>query len=268
MRPADCAQSRVTYAVSGQTPVIALLIDGMSSGEPSGEAAVATQRLNERFLALPPPISFTVDPRDKNAPALIERIREAGHEAVLRLPIAPIDVDPRREPEREMQPERPMGRAMPSLHSSLLPHENVERMQRSLDSVVGYVGVYAGPGAPITENAAQMKALLLDLKRERCLLVDGRSSNNSIVSLLAQRMRAPSATVSDRIEPDARIWEAFAKLERIANAAGPGEGVVLLGQAEEGTLAAIEWWVKRRVRSQTRLAPISIVADRPPPKRW
>lgn len=282
--PADCAAHAAAFDAPDGTPVIALVVDGLSLGpetDQPGENADGSadgsaeetasppppDGLAERFLALAPPIAFTVDPRAPGAAAFIGAIRAAGHEALLRLPIAPTRHDPR--PSARREPDRPARRdGAPMLHSALTPEENLARMEQSMTAVSGYVGVYAGAGAPITANAALMKPLLLSLKRENCLLIDGRGSNRSIVALLAKRLEAASAPVSDRIAPGAERGSAYATLERIANGVGPGQGAILLAHAELSTLAAIEGWLGRRTTTGTRIAPVSVAARRPRPIRW
>lgn len=251
--PAGCPESRADFAGRPSQPVIALVIDGLTP-------ALERERpdLLNGFLALTPPLAFTVDPRDAGADALIARIRGAGHEALLRLPVAPGGSEP--------EPDAGAPGALPSLHSLLPARETASRARRSLEAVSGYVGAYVGPGSPITENAELMKALLLEMRRERCLLIDGRSENKSVVHLLAGRLRVASAPVMGRIEKATPRAQAFTAFEKYASYARPERGVVVLAYVDEETLAAIGWWMRERKSDLIALAPVS-AAVRGPTRR-
>ncbi|GEO81700.1 divergent polysaccharide deacetylase family protein [Pararhodospirillum oryzae] len=130
-------------------PRIAIVVTGLGMRSPATRAAI-TQ--------LPPDVTLAFSPYAPNLPVWMGQARQAGHETVLELPVESVGF-PATDPGQ-------LG--LLSIVSEL---ENRKRLESTLASAGGYVGLIATNVGRVTNSAASMRPILEVLKERGLLYV-------------------------------------------------------------------------------------------------
>lgn len=231
-RPFDRADPR---------PRLAIVITGLGLSGAATEAAIDE---------LPGAITLAFDPYSKRLGEWIDRARAAGHEALLGLPMEPIDY-PREDPGPS------------TLLTSLSPSENLGRLDWVLSRVTGYVGVTNMMGSRFTQSQTSLIPVLDELRKRGLMYVDGRASDQSIAGALAQTMGVPRVVADETLDTEPTrdaIDRQLQDLEALARRNGAALGT---GFAYPVTLERVALWAKTLEQKQLVLAPASALAPLP-----
>ena len=178
------------------------------------------------------------------------RARRAGHEILLQLPLEPFDypsVDPGRD----------------TLTVAGDPHENTERLLRTLARITNYVGVMNYMGARFTSDEAVMSPLMAELGRRGLMFLDDGTSARSIADRLAQGNGRLSRRLTPRWTPTATAPPSLSDLT-ISNASPARQGYAIgTGSAFDTTVETVASWVAEARRRGVEIVPVSALANDP-----
>jgi hypothetical protein len=230
-RPFDAKETR---------PRIALIITGI------GLDATLSQAALDR---LPGAITFGFDPYAGSVKDDIANARSLGHEALLGLPLEPLDY-PRQDPG-------PL-----TLLTSLDTTQNADRLAKLMGKASGYVGFVAIMGTRFEGENASLMPVLETLKQRGLMFADDKAPEQSVVAPLAAQMKLPWAagnSVIDSESDPSAIDQALAGLEASAKRSGAALGIAALSPALLDRVAA---WLPALDGKGIALAPASAVANR------
>ena len=213
--------------------------------------------LFDAALALPGPLGLQLSPYAPDLPALVERVRRAGHEVLLGLPMEPADY-----PASD-----------PGPHTLLVDNsheENLKRLDWVLSRASGYAAL-AGAGGRFA-GSEQAVAVLDVLARRGLALIEVGAGQLEGAAAAAGLPYASAPHVIDQ-DPSAQILEtgikvidldpsalaidrALADLEAAALAGGSALG---LAQDYPVSLERLRLWVTTLADKGLVLAPVSAV---------
>lgn len=224
-RPFDRADRR---------PRVAIVMAGL--GQSAAETGAA--------INLPGGVTLAFSPYGQDLPTWVEKARAAGHELVLAAPMEPADF-PREDPGPY------------TLLTALTPQQNLDRLEWVLGRAGGYVGLTNFMGSRFTAAPDSLRPVLEVLKGRGLLLLETRTSSQSVVPTLASEFSLPHAVNDRDFDGDlsrAGIDRTLAELEQIARQRG---GAIGTGSAYPITLDRIGAWVGTMESKGLALAPIS-----------
>jgi polysaccharide deacetylase 2 family uncharacterized protein YibQ len=220
-------------------PRIALIITGIGLDQTLSQAA---------FDRMPGAITFGFDPYAGNIKDDVANGRSLGHEALLGLPLEPLDY-PRQDPG-------PL-----TLLTSLDTTQNADRLMKLMSEASGYVGFVAIMGGRFESEKASLMPMLETLKQRGLMFADDRPPDKSVVAPLASQMKLPWAAGNGIIDSEsdpAAIDQALAGLEASAKRSGAALGIAALSPALLDRIAA---WLPTLDGKGIALAPASAIAN-------
>jgi len=223
-------------------PRVALLVGGLSLSESGTLEAIAR---------LPAAVSLGFAPYGADVERDVAQAREAGHEALLQLPMEPFDY-----PANNPGPH--------TLVSGLSEAENLDNLHWLMARFTGYVGVTNFLGAKFTADAAALAPVLSEVAARGLLYVDDGSSPRSLAreKTPAFNLRAAGADlVIDADQSPQAIEAALVKLEALARANGVAIGVAT---ALPVSVEHVGRWARSLEARGLALVPVSAAISRAP----
>lgn len=230
-RPFPAAETR---------PRIAIVIADM------GLSGVTTGNALQR---LPAAVTLAFTPHAERLESWVERAREKGHEALLVVPMEPMDF-PRSDPGPN------------TLLTRFTPDRNIERLEWAMGRFLGYVGVTTLSGGKFTSDVDAMRPVIDALKARGLLYLDPGLVRRPPGPALAGQSAAPRAQVDSYIDRDlsrGAIDDRLRELETLAKENGAAVGV---GLPYPTTIERVELWARTLSDRGVVLAPVSAVVDR------
>lgn len=228
-------------AVAPGAPRIAVVVAPLGIGQAVSRAAIEQ---------LPPAVTLAFLPYVEDAADWVRRAREAGHEALLGLPMEPVGF-----PKDDPGPK--------ALLTTLDPQENLERLKWVLDRASDYVGVMSVLGSRYLASEDHMRPILAELRRRGLLFLDGGTTPRSVATVLAEEIGLPHAA-SDRFidsEPTrVAIDRRLSELEQIAREAG---SAIAVGRPYPVTIERIAEWAAGLAGRGVALVPLTAVTQHP-----
>lgn len=214
------------------------------------EIGLGRARSRQAIDRLPSPISFAIMAYAEDRASWVVAAREAGHEALLAVPMEPVDyprVDPGPEP----------------LLIDLDDTENLARFEKALRDAGGVVGVLGHMGGRFLADAERLRPILAATQDRGLIFVDGRSGADSAVAELAWDLEL-HVLLNDRFidsEPSREeIDRRLVELEEIARRRGYAAGIATPYPV---VIERLRSWAEGLDERGFVLAPVSAVA-RPP----
>ncbi|MBI3709336.1 MAG: divergent polysaccharide deacetylase family protein [Proteobacteria bacterium] len=198
---------------------------------------------------LPGGVSLAFSPHTDALDHWIALARAAGHEALLALPMEPLNA----------QAEDPGPRA---LLTTLTPQQNMERLDWVLGRVSGYVGIINYKGSRFTASSESLRPVLAAINQRGLMFVDSRASPRSVAPRIASELGLPRAIgdrVIDQEASRAAIDGNLAEIERTARQAG---AAVALAQPYPVTFERLALWLPTLDGKGLVLAPVTAVVNR------
>ena len=221
------------------TPRIAIVVTGLGTSASATGAAVR----------LPGGVTLSFSSQGRDLQTWVDKARAAGHEAMIDLPMEPLDY-----PAVDPGPN--------TLLTSLPSVENVARLKWHLGRAVGFVGVTHSMGSRFTASPDALRPVLSALKVRGLIFLDGRTTSHSVAARLASTIGLPRA-INDRFLDDhasrGAIDRRLAEIEAIARDTGYA---VAIGHAYPVTLERLAAWLPTLAERGFALAPISAVINR------
>lgn len=220
---------------------VAIVIGGLAVSQTGTQAAIAR---------LPAEVTLAFASGGNSIDRWMQDARRKGHEILMQLPLEPFDypaVDPGRD----------------TLTVDAGPHENVDRLHRSLGRTTNYTGVMNYMGARFVADRSAMAVLMEELAQRGLMYLDDGSTARSQAGTLAESLRMPFAAADmsiDQRRDRAEILKKLDDLERTARAKGFAVGV---GSAFDVTVDAVTHWVDEARKRGIEIVPISALADDP-----
>ncbi len=223
---------------TSQLPKIAIVIDDLG----------LTHAASGRLATMRGPYTLAYLPYAEDLVSQTAKVREAGHELIVHLP---------------MEPKNQSADPGPNALLAGLDHQEFERrIDWNLNRFNGFVGVNNHMGSLMTEQAGQMVRVMVHLRRGGYLFLDSLTSPNSVASRAAAATGVPHIkrdVFLDNIQEKALVELQLAKAERIARKRGYA---VAIGHPYEVTLSALQDWRSTLGDRGFALVPISqLVAE-------
>lgn len=231
----------VDIPVDPGRPMIAIVIDDLGVDQPRSRAAIA----------LPAPVTLAFLPYGHNLGPLSADARSKGHELLVHLPMAPLDlgVDP----------------GPNALHKELGEAEIRRRLAWNLSRLDGYIGVNNHMGSRFTSDRDSMTVVLDEIRRRGLIFMDSVTTTETQGYRLAAGMGIPHAVrdvfLDHVIDPDAIRRQ----LERVQETARRQGYAIAIGHPHDDTLAVLRDWIPRAKALGFQLVPLSAVIRRGPP---
>lgn len=205
--------------VPGQPPLLAIVIDDLTSGAEG----------LEEMLALPYPLTFAILPDRPDAGALARRIAALGHEVILHLPMDAGDVDP----------QWYVGRPISSRQSD---EEIRQLVSEWLAAVPEARGMNNHMGTVATQDERVVRAVLEVARRHGKYILDSMTTENTVVPRTAVEMGVPCVQRSlflDHENGKDVVVSQLYKLAEWAETHGAAIGIGHVGVGRGGTAAAL-----------------------------
>lgn len=252
--PAEAAEPLV--AMAGEPPPGAVAMT--QPPEPPGgrpEIAIVVWDLGlhaaqtESALAeLPNAVTLAFSPFSSELPRWLQEARQAGHETMLMVPMEP-STYPRDDPGPY------------TLLTTVSEEENASRLNWLLGRGSDYVGVVTEMGSRFTREREALQPVLEQIRDRSLILLDSRTTPDSIAVELAQEMNVEHAANNlfiDELPSAEAIDRRLAQLEQVAREQGRAVGMALYPIAFDRLKA----WIPTLEAKGLALVPISRVSDR------
>ncbi len=216
-------------------PRIAIVITDLGLSRSNSDMAIAR---------LPANVTLAFDTQSPVVGAWCNRARQDGHETLLMIPMEPFDY-PRSDPGPN------------TLLTGLPNTDNIIRLQNSLRTATGYVGITSTSGSRLTTNPEKLDAVLDVLKRRGLMILDAHVAPHSAVPDMAHERKIPVALTTEQLDqnltPEA-IDDALNQLEKSARLTGRAIGITAPYPEMVDKLQA---WLKTLPERGIALAPVS-----------
>jgi len=220
----------------GSGPRIAILVSGLGIGQAATAGAITH---------LPPAISLGFAPYGTDLERTVARAREAGHEALLQVPMEPFDY-----PDSDPGPQ--------TLLTSSRPPENLDRLSWVMSRFSGFVGLVNYMGAKLTSDPGALEPVLREIGARGLGFVDDGTSPRSVAPALAAKAKVPVARaeiVLDALPRPEAIDRELARLESQAQQKGFAFGSA---SALPMSIDRIARWAAEVEARGIRLVPVSV----------
>ncbi len=227
---------------TGNRAKIALIITELGMRSRSTRRAIAD---------LPSRVTFAFSPYASNLMEWGEQARRTGHEALLMIPMEPVNY-----PQNDPGPL--------SLLTSRSPRENINLLKSSLGRMTGYVGIVNHMGSRFTAASESLRPVLEEIQRRGLMLVDSRSTPYSRAASMARAIGLPTAFNNAYIDEDVNPAVIAQQLEELEKRARVYDYAVGIGRPYPVTIDAVKLWAAGLPERGFELVPITAVADRQP----
>jgi hypothetical protein len=201
-------------------------------------------RLARRFLQIDAPLSFSVLPNGTFSKSIAKRVRQAGRELLLHLPM---------EPKGYPQVDPGIG----ALLTEMTDTELVVALRKNLDSLPQVKGVNNHMGSEFCENERKLRLVMRELKNRGLFFVDSRTTSRTQAYRVAQDEEVPSAERNvflDNIQSTQAVRRQLKKLIQLAKLKGQAIGIA---HPHEVTLKVLKEDISKLSSNGVELVPVS-----------
>ncbi len=231
--PAWRKYAAVAPAFDGR-PLVAVVIDDLG----------IDRKRSARAVALPGPLTLSWLPYAVDVGRQAAAGRAAGHEILLHTP---------------MQPQGHENPGPNALTVDLSSEEIRRRLSADLALLPEAVGINHHRGSRFTRDRRGMEAVIEELKGRGLLFLDSRTIGGSVAADVAREDGVPFAVRDVFLDDTATVdyvRRQLAEVEAVARRRGVA---VAIGHPHDGTLEALEPWLRGLAARGFVLAPISAV---------
>jgi polysaccharide deacetylase 2 family uncharacterized protein YibQ len=228
-----------TFDGKDARPRIAIIITGMGLSRAATEAAVSR---------LPGAVTLAFTPYAQALNEWASIARRSGHEVLLSLPMESATFPIEDPGPLALQSEAPLKK-------------NLERLNRVLGQMRGYVGVISHMGSLFSKDVEKLRPILETLKSRGLMFIDNGATKKTIAPKLATSVGVPRAMtdiVLDRVLTPAAIDAKLSQLERLARERA---ATVATTGPYPLVIKRLARWAKTLKEKKLALAPISALAD-------
>jgi polysaccharide deacetylase 2 family uncharacterized protein YibQ len=201
-------------------------------------------RLARRFLQIDAPLSFSVLPNGTFSKSIARRVRQAGRELLLHLPM-----EPKGYPE--------VNPGIGALLTEMTDVELVAELNKDLDALPYVKGVNNHMGSEFCENKEKLRLVMGELKNRGLFFVDSRTTSRTQAYRVAQEEEVPSAERNvflDNIQTPQAVRRQLKRLIQLAKLKGEAIGIA---HPHEVTLKVLKEDVPNLSSNGVELVPVS-----------
>jgi polysaccharide deacetylase 2 family uncharacterized protein YibQ len=218
-------------------PKVALVIDALGASATITDGAIRS---------LPGGVTLGFMPYWKAVAQWLSLAREAGHEALLDLPMEPPDAS-----HIDLGPN--------GLRTALDGPANTQRLEWMILQANGYVGFIGYEGGRFSAERDAMQPVLADLRKHGLLYIDNRASAQSVAGSVATQLGLPFAPITRRIDADPSRDAVDLRLRELEEIARRDGSAIGLAQAEPSVIERVAAWSQTLEARGFALAPVSAV---------
>ena len=201
-------------------------------------------RLARRFLQIDAPLSFSVLPNGTFSKSIARRVRQAGRELLLHLPM-----EPKGYPE--------VNPGVGALLTGMTDEELVAELNKNLDSLPDIKGVNNHMGSAFCENKEKLRLVMEELKNRGLFFVDSRTTSRTQAYRVAQEEEVPSAERNvflDNIQTPQAVRRQLKRLIQLARLKGEAIGIA---HPHKVTLKVLKEDIPKLSGNGVELVPVS-----------
>ena len=241
----DGREPRLVYArpnlSKGKNPTVAIIVKGLGFSRTATQAAIKK---------LPGDVSLAFSPYASKLNDWLMRARLAGHEVFLELPM-----------ESKKFPLEDPGPL--ALSSNFQLADNIKQLHRVMSKMGGYVGLLSTMGSKFIEAEAQLKPILLEVKKQGLMYIDG-GRTGQVATRIAAEIKLPKAFVNITLDtpPDEKSFKK--KLRSLEGGLKKWSRAVATMHASPKSIERIKNWIKSLDEKKIKLVPVSAMTDKQP----
>lgn len=239
-QPAGTSAGRQPPPAAGRNPRIAIVIDDLGRGLGSVDA----------LLALGEPLTFAVLPFEADTSRVVGRLREAGAEILLHLPM-------------EARGKNDPGPG--ALRLAMSRGELQAETRAALAAVPGAAGVNNHMGSALAADAQAMEAVLEVLKEDGLYFLDSRTAADTQGYAVARRLGLPAGERQVFLDNERETAAIAAQLQALFELARRRGGAIAIAHPYAETLSALRSELPKGKAAGIEVVPASQLLDRRPP---
>ena len=230
--PTPSKPSRPKSTVS--MPTVAILIDDMGYNLP----------INNQFLKLEAPLSFSFLPTAPHTPKLAKKAKDLGKDVLIHLPLEPVNsaIDP--------------GPGV--LRLSMDFDSMLKMLRKDLDAVPGAIGVNNHMGSKFTASERGMELILTEIKRRGLFFVDSKTTHDSVAYITARSMGIPAAERTVFLDHDTQKESIRREIKKMVKLSMENGCVLAIGHPTPNTWKVL-YEELPRVRKRVRIVPVHTI---------
>jgi polysaccharide deacetylase 2 family uncharacterized protein YibQ len=212
-------------------PLAAILIDDMGYN----------LHINNNFLNLEAPLSFSFLPNAPYTPELAKKAKNLGKDVLIHLPLEPLNsaIDP--------------GPGV--LYLKMDFDSMLQLLKKDLDAVPCAIGVNNHMGSKFTTNEKGMELILTEIKRRGLFFVDSKTTHNSVGYLTARSMGIPAAERSIFLDHDAQQESIRKEIKKMVKLSMKHGTVLAIGHPTPNTWKVL-YDELPSIRKQIKIVPV------------
>jgi polysaccharide deacetylase 2 family uncharacterized protein YibQ len=212
-------------------PLVAILIDDMGYNLP----------INNAFLELEVPLSFSFLPSAPYTPKLARKAKDLGKDVLIHLPLEPVNsaID--------------AGPGVLRLNMDL--DSMLQILRRDLDAVPYAIGVNNHMGSKFTTSQKGMELILAEIRRRDLFFVDSRTTRYTVAYATARSMGIPTAERTVFLDHDARKESIRKEVKKMVKVSVENGYALAIGHPTSNTWKVLHDELPR-VSKRVRIVPV------------
>jgi len=227
VRPSEPSRPKSTASM----PLVAILIDDMGYNF----------SINNKFLKLEAPLSFSFLPTAPYTPKLAKKAKDLGKDVLIHLPLEPVNT--------AINPGPGVLRLRMDFDSML------QILRKDLDAVPGAIGVNNHMGSKFTTNKRGMELILTEIKRRGLFFVDSKTTHDSVAYVTARSMGIPAAERRVFLDHDTQKESIRREIKKMVKLSMENGCVLAIGHPTPNTWKVL-YEELPRVRKRVRIVPV------------
>ncbi|MCD6199969.1 MAG: divergent polysaccharide deacetylase family protein [Deltaproteobacteria bacterium] len=227
VRPSEPSRPKSTASM----PLVAILIDDMGYNF----------SINNKFLKLEAPLSFSFLPTAPYTPKLAKKAKDLGKDVLIHLPLEPVNT--------AINPGPGVLRLRMDFDSML------QILRKDLDAVPGAIGVNNHMGSKFTTNKRGMELILTEIKRRGLFFVDSKTTHDSVAYVTARSMGIPAAERRVFLDHDTQKESIRREIKKMVKLSMENGCVLAIGHPTSNTWKVL-YEELPRVRKSVTIVPV------------
>jgi polysaccharide deacetylase 2 family uncharacterized protein YibQ len=227
VRPTEPSIPKSTVSM----PLVAILIDDMGY----------KYSINNEFLKLEAPLSFSFLPTAPYTPKLAKKAKDLGKDVLIHLPLEPVNtaIDP--------------GPGV--LRLSMDFDSMLQLLRKDLDAVPGAIGVNNHMGSKFTTSKRGMELILTEIKRRGLFFVDSKTTHDSVAYVTARSMGIPATERAVFLDHDTQKESIRREIKKMVKLSIENGCVLAIGHPTSNTWKVL-YEELPRVRKNVSIVPV------------
>ncbi|WP_321391088.1 divergent polysaccharide deacetylase family protein [Emcibacter sp.] len=228
----------------------AVAVGGLIPGQPQISIVIDDLGIlkdnTRRLINMQPGLTLSFLPYATDLEPQTDLARRKGHELMLHLPM------------------QPRGDALPGPHAlkaDLGQEELLGQILWNLDRFDGYVGINNHMGSAFTEDYDGISQLLSVVRERGLLVLDSKTTNNSVLAGLAEQKDIPHAVRDVFLDNTQDVDYILGQLDKLEEYARRHGSAVAIGHPYDETIAALELWLPKLREKGITLVPLSHIVE-------